>query len=245
MNFFDYVNISERNIELIDPLTPEKVLKAGRILKLNEKSRVIDFGCGYAEMLVLWAKEFGISGVGIEVREHACNRARNKVESNGFSDRIEIVCMKGADYEFKPEAFDVAACVGATFIWGGFRETIQSMRKAVKPGGRLLIGEAYWKKDDVPEEYCKQNEGTVSEYELMMMAREEGFDFEYLIRSSIDDWDNYEAANWLGALAWADEHPDHPQHKELIDMLHHEQDIYTRYTREYHGWAMYALKPSK
>jgi len=94
MQFFDLVDISERYMELVNPSTPEKVMTLGKFLRLGEGSRVIDFGCGYAEPLVLWAEQFGIVGTGIDVREHACERARRKVSEKGLSDRIEIVCGK-------------------------------------------------------------------------------------------------------------------------------------------------------
>ncbi len=80
MEFFDLVNISERYMELVNPTTPEKVVKIGKVLGLNKSSRVIDFGSGYGEVLALWAEEFGISGIGIEIRDYACQRARKKMK---------------------------------------------------------------------------------------------------------------------------------------------------------------------
>ena len=113
MNFFDLVNISERYMELVNPSTAEKMLTLGKFLRLHEGSRVIDFGCGYAEALVLWAERFGILGIGVDIREHACERARKKVSDRGLSDRIEIVCGRGSEYLFEEGAFDAATCIGA------------------------------------------------------------------------------------------------------------------------------------
>ena len=243
MNFFDYVNRAERNIELINPTSIEKIMKLGEVLSLNENSRVIDFGCGYAEMLVQWAGKFGISGIGIDIREQACLRARKKIAEKGFSERIEIFCGKGADFEFEEHGYDVATCIGASFIWKGFQTAIQAMRSAIKPGGRLAIGEAYWRKRDVPEVYIKEIPDATTEPEMLKIARQEGYDFEFIIRASDDDWDNYETSNWLGAMQWIEENPDHPERQDMIDMLHREQDLYINYTREYLGWAIYVLKP--
>ena len=45
---------------LVRKSTPDKVLALGRCLQLREGSRVLDFGCGYAEPLALWAARFGM-----------------------------------------------------------------------------------------------------------------------------------------------------------------------------------------
>jgi len=76
------------------------------------------------------------------------------------------------------------------------------------------------------------------------MAREEGFDIEYVIRASHDDWDRYESDNWYGLIRWLEDNPSHPSRHEVIAHLHRTQDEYLRYGREFCGWAMYALAPA-
>lgn len=95
MRFLDIMGISHRYMEILSPSTPEKIIKLGKLLKLEEGKRVIDFGCGCAEPLTLWAEEFGITGIGIDISEDFCDRARQKLASSGLSDRIEIVCSMG------------------------------------------------------------------------------------------------------------------------------------------------------
>lgn len=243
MNFFDLVNISERYMELVNPSTPEKMIKLGRYLRLREGSRVIDFGCGYAEALILWAEHFGIVGVGVDIRDQACERARKRISEKHLSERIEIVCSPGAEYPFPDGAYDAAVCIGASFIWNGYRPTIQAMRRAIGTEGRLGIGEPYWRRDNVPPQYAAQESTIHCELQLLQIAREEGFDFEYVIRASHDDWDRYEADNWHGLIRWIEDNPDHPERGEVIDHLHKVQDEYLRYGREYLGWAMYVLAP--
>ena len=144
MEFFDLMSISHRNMEILNPSTSEKIIKLGKLLKLNKGSRVIDFGCGCAEPLTLWAEEFGITGIGIDISEDFCDRARKKLARRGLSDRIEIVCSNGADYVFEEGAFDAATCIGATFIFGSYQKTVQVLKRAVNRNGRLGIGETHW-----------------------------------------------------------------------------------------------------
>jgi len=242
MKFFDLVNIAERYMEIVNPSTPEKILTVGKILGVSQDSRIIDFGCGYGEVLALWVERFGISGIGIDIREHACERAQNKMHKRGMAERIEIVCANAAEYPFRKHSFDVALCIGASFIWGGYRPTIHTMKKAIHTGGKLVVGEAYWLKGGVPSEYAEQ-QTFHTEYELLQITREEGFDLEYVVRASHDDWDRYEAGKWYGLIRWIEENPDHPERQDVIDYLHKAQDEYLRYEREYLGWAMYVLNP--
>ncbi len=232
MEFFDFVNISERTIELINPLTPEKVVLTGKYLRLGEGARVIDFGCGYAEPLLIWAENYGISGIGIDIRQPVCDRARQKLKRRGLEDRIEVVCGKGADYRFEDGAFDAAVCIGATFVWRGFGPTLKAMRRAIRPTGRIAIGEPYWVSPDVPP-LCREAEPDIlTEPELLRIIRNEGFELEYVIRSSPDDWDTYEASNWHGLILWLEENPNHPERDEVIRYLRKIQDEYAGYLRQ-------------
>lgn len=243
MEFLDLKDISEQFMELVNPTSPEKLIKAGQIAGLKAGNRVIDFGCGFAEPLMLWAERFGISGVGIDIRPKAIERAQKKIARRGLSDRLQVVCGDGAGYEFTPHSFDLAACIGATFIWSSFGEAVRAMKQAVIPQGKLIIGEAHWLVDNVPEEFRASQTEITSEVELLRMARQEGYDFEYVLHSSHDEWDRYEADNWVGLLRWIEANPTHPERQQVIDFLHESQEEYTRYGRMYFGWALYVLTP--
>jgi SAM-dependent methyltransferase len=243
MEILDLADIAGRYMELEDPTTPEKIVAFGNHLRLSTGSKVIDFGCGYAEALVLWAEQFGIVGIGVDVREQACERAREKVARRGLTERLEIVCGNGSDYTFQERHFDAATCLGASFIWGGFKQAIRAMRRAIRRGGRLGIGEEYWQRESVPPNYAKQAGPVCSEYELLQIARGEGFDVEYVIRASEDDWAKYESDRWYGLIRWLEENADHPDRAQVVDRLHKMQNEYLLYGREYLGWAMYVLAP--
>jgi ubiquinone/menaquinone biosynthesis C-methylase UbiE len=243
MNFFDLKDISERYLELVNPTSPEKVLLAGQVLGLQTGQRVIDFGSGLGEVLALWAENFGIEGVGIDIRWNACRRAKEKMTTRGLNGRIEIVCRNANEYSFDANSYDVAACIGATFIWdGGFRAAIQVLKKAIHPHGKLIVGEAHSKVDVLPVVYARKQQ-LLTELELLQIIREEGFELEYIIRASQDEWDRYESGNWVGLLRWIETNPEHPERGQVIDHLRESQEEYLRFIRQYIGWAMYILTP--
>jgi hypothetical protein len=163
----------------------------------------------------------------------------------GLSDRIEIVCSNGADYVFEERAFDAATCIGATFIWGGYKETIQAMKRAIHQNGRLGIGETHWLSDQVHPEYAQKQTSTHTEPELTQITRDEGFELEYIIRASHDDWERYSSDSWYGLIRWLEENPTHPDHEQVFKHFRTSQDDYLQFQHQYMGWAMYCLTPMK
>ena len=245
MNFLDLKDIAERNLEIVNPISPEKIVTIGRMAGMRAGQRLIDFGCGFAEPLVLWAENFGISGVGVDIRQKAIERARNKIVQRGLAERLQVAQGAGAEYRFEPGSFDYAACVGATFIWDGYKPALQALKQAIRPNGKLIVGEAYWLKDSVPPELAQSQTGIYSESWLLKTTWDEGLEVEYAVRASHDDWDAYEAGNWYGLSRWIEENPAHPERQEVIEALHESQAEYFRYGREYFGWAIYLLAPRR
>jgi len=243
MEFLDLINIAGQFMELENPTSAAKILTIGKYLGLREGSWVLDFGCGFAEPLVLWAEEYGITAVGVEVREYACTRARQKVTARGLADRIEIVHTAGEDYRVDGQQFDAVTCLGATFIWGGYQQTIRAMRRALCKGGRLGIGEQYWLSSSAPPTYVQHESSTYSEVELLQFTRQEGFDVERIVRASHEDWDAYEGGRWHGLIRWLEENPHHADRAQVIERLRSMQEEYLRFGREYLGWAIYVLAP--
>ena len=245
MEFFDLMSIAHRYMDILNPSTPEKIIKLGKLLKLKKGDRVIDFGCGCAEPLILWAEEFGITGIGIDISGDFCDRAEKKLSMRGLSDRIEIVCSHAADYVFDEGAFDAATCIGATFIFGGYQKTINAIKQAVHQNGRLGIGETYWLSDQVHPEYAQTQTTTHTELELAQFTRNEGFELEYIIRAGNDDWDRYLSDGWYGLIRWLEENPAHTDYEQVFKHFRTDQDDYLRFQRQYMGWAMYCLAPMK
>ena len=245
MEFLELKDIAERYLEIVNPVSVEKILTIGRMAGMAPGKRLIDFGCGFAEPLVMWAENFGISGVGIDVRQNAIERARAKIAQHGLRERLEVVQGKGAEYRFESGSFDFAACIGATFIWGGYKPALQALKQAIRPGGKLLVGEVSWLKDSVPPELAQSQTEIHSEKWLLKTTWEAGLEVEYVVRASHDDWDTYEAGNWYGLARWIEENPEHPELQEVIDFLHESQVEYFRYGREYFGWAIYLLAPRR
>ena len=98
MDQFELYDIAEQYMELINPFSSEKIITIGKFLNLKKDDRVIECGSGFAEILVLWAESFGTQGIGIDIREHACERAQKKITERNLNNQIKIVCADGSKY---------------------------------------------------------------------------------------------------------------------------------------------------
>ncbi len=243
ISFLDLFDISEAEIELINPTSPEKLVEIGRIGGMSPGKTVLDFGCGYAEPLVLWAEAFSISGIGIELRSKVIARARDKIVQRGLSDRLQIVEGPGAEYDSKPESFDFATCIGASFVWENLPTALLALKKAIKPTGRIILGEVYWLKDSIPPKLAQSQPAIHTETQLLAMFRQTGLEVEYILHSEHTEWDRYETRNWHGLLRWLEDNPNHPDKMDVVKRLHESQEEYMHYGREYFGWALYLLNP--
>lgn len=244
MDYFDLISISTRDSAIMNPTTPEKVIRAGETARLAAGEQAIEFGCGYGSILALWGERFGISGRGIDIRPYACERAEDTLRRAGLSGRIAISCAD-LTKETPDRVYDAAACVGSSHIWGGFAASLAAMTDWLSPDGRIVIGERYWKKETVPPPFSREWPEVLTEYEIFSEAREAGFDIRGAFRASPDDWDAYESANWGGLLGWLEEHPADPGADDVREYLHRIQDEYAGYGREYMGFSLYVLVPSR
>ena len=120
-------------------------------------------------------------------------------------ERVEIICANGAEYPYDQHKYDVAICTGASFIWENFSGALRSLSTAINRNGKIIIGEPYWLSYQIPTEYRQRRKEVNNEFELLQIIHEDGFELEYLVRASHDDWDRYEAGNWNGLVRWIEE----------------------------------------
>lgn len=244
MKTLEFMAVAQGALDIMNPVAPERILAMGRAAGLNPASRVIEYGCGNGTILGLWAQEFGISGIGIEIREEFCENAREHLAAIGSANRVEVRCLDATEYDSDGCLFDLAACIGATDIFGGFEPTIAALKKVLAPGAKILIGERYWKHERVPPEFAQAWQDIRTEFDILRSIRENGFELAQISRATPEEWDAYESGIWQNCLSWLHENPGDPDYDEVATYLHALQEEYLGFGREYIGWAMYLLAPT-
>ncbi|HPG39397.1 MAG TPA: class I SAM-dependent methyltransferase [bacterium] len=240
-------NISESAHRIHNPFTPEKFATLGAALRLQSGARILDLGSGSGEMLCTWARDYGISGVGIDMSQLFTGQAQHRAQELGVAAQVKFIHDDAAGY-VSAEKVDVAACVGATWIAGGVAGTIELLAQSLRPGGIILIGEPYWRQlpptEDVARE-CHAN--AISDYlllpEFVASFGRLGYDVVEMVLANQDGWDRYEAAKWLTMRRWLEANPGDEFAPEVRAELTTAPVHYAAYTREYLGWGVFALMP--
>ncbi len=238
-------NITESAHRIHNPITPDKLATLGAALRVEAGARVLDLGSGSGEMLCTWARDHGVTGTGVDMSQLFTEQAKCRAEELGVADQVGFIHADAAGY-VSDEKVDVAACVGATWIAGGFAGTIALLAQSLRPGGIILIGEPYWRQLPPTEELaqgCLAH--SISDFltlpALLASFRELGCDVVEMVLADQDGWDRYEAAKWLTMRRWLEANPDDELAPEVRAQLTTEPERYATYTREYLGWGVFAL----
>ncbi|EHI7576402.1 class I SAM-dependent methyltransferase [Salmonella enterica] len=237
--------ISESEHRIHNPFTPEKYATLGRVLRMKPGTSILDLGSGSGEMLCTWARDYGITGTGIDMSPLFTSQAKMRAQELGVSDHVYFIHNDAAGY-VADEKYDVAACVGATWIAGGVAGTMALLAKSLRPGGLQLIGEPYWRQ--VPEtEDIAQSCGASSIADFLTLPAlvaffdEQGYDVVEMVLADQEGWDRYEAAKWLTMRRWLEENPDDDFVINVRSQLTVSPQRHVMYTREYLGWGVFVL----
>src|SRR5262249_33111664 len=174
-------------------------------LRLGPETRVLDMACGKCGPALVLASTFGCRITGVEQSSEFAAAGRERVNEAGLGELIEGVEGGGREFPLEPEWWDVALCLGATFVWDDLDGTLSALVPAVRPGGQIAVGEPFWRR---PAPVGIDTMGYVSLSETGAKFERHGLSLTGLISSSTDDWDHYESLHWRALVAWLEANDD-------------------------------------
>jgi SAM-dependent methyltransferase len=236
--------ISESRHRILNPYDHDKLMLLGEVCRLQPGQRILDLACGKGELLSQWSARWGVTGVGVDISEVFTPLAQARTEELDVADRVEIVRANASDYQPKPAAYDIVACVGATWIGNGVAGTIDLLRPALKPGGLILIGEPYWNR--LPDRY--PDWAPEGEFDtlggLLKTFESAGCELIELVMANQDTWDRYVASQWWTMSDWLRDNGDDPDADTFRQMLADARRSHLDSARRDLGWGIFVLRES-
>ena len=237
--------IRESSHRIHNPFTSEKLATLGRALFLSPGTSVLDLACGSGEMLCTWARDHRLTGTGVDVSTAFIEAARARAIELDVADRVTFIHGDAAGYVAEGRV-GVASCIGATWIGDGVAGTVELLRRSLSPGGIMLVGEPYWRREPPDQATLEGCYGTGKEDWLPLPELIESFgllgcDVVEMVLADQDSWDRYAAASWFNIRRWLDANPHDELAGEMRAELASSPARYARYRREYLGWGVFAL----
>ncbi len=200
---------------------------------------MLDIASGRGGPALLIAKAFGCRVEGVEIAPEFHAAAVERAAAHGLSDLVSFRLADASREEVAGEEYDAALCLGASFVYGSLADTVDALAPAVRPGGHVVVGEPFWRRLPLPDDYADNDgpwttlEGTVTIFETS------GLPVVCVIASSEDDWDRYETLHWRACEEWLAANPDDPDAVEVGTRHVRSKHTYLRHGREYLGWAIF------
>ncbi len=247
MDMWKFFDITHQNHVLCNPMSLEKLDQLITVLPLKPGARVLDIATGKGEFLIRLAERYPhITGTGVDLSPYFVADVRRKHQERVPEARLQLLEMDGARYVPETlESFGLVSCLGASWIFGGHRGTLDALRKMAAQDSWIVVGEPYWRRE--PErEYLEAIESARDDFgthdQNAQAGREFGLELVYTLVSSQDDWDRYEGLQWFAAEAWASDHLDDPDVETVLKRVREGKNAYLKWGRETLGWAIYVFR---
>jgi len=127
----------------------EKLLK---LCHVDERSHILDVGCGAGQSACYIAKKHGCSVVGVDIVEMMVKRSRERAVREGVDDRVEFRVADAQDLPFDDNVFDAVITESVTVFPEDKQRAVREYARVTKPGGYIGLNEGTWLKVPPPPE---------------------------------------------------------------------------------------------
>src|SRR2546422_3097356 len=145
MDRWKFYDIIHRRHTVMNPVNENSLEHLYDLLELKRGARVIDIGCGKGEMLIRLAEKYHVEGVGVDKSPYCIREAAKSKRKRVPRADLKFLEMDGAQYDTgNGGSSDLAMCIGATWIYGGFTKKIRAPAGMRKTPGLLVGGAAFF-----------------------------------------------------------------------------------------------------
>jgi SAM-dependent methyltransferase len=242
MNLQKFSAIAHRDHDYCNPLSAAKIERLLDLLPLESRSRVLDLGCGRAELALRIIERFGASVIAIDHSSYMLDAARERAEWTGALGRLYLESIDIGQYEADPETFHLTVLLGAGGLPGGLPGIYGKLRGWTRSGGYVIVGERYWQRKPAAAllSFLGATEGQYLSHQGNVQAGiDAGLIPMYAATASPDEWDEYEWKYYRSIERYAREQPEDPEVPAMQERIHKWRDAYLRWGRDTLGFGIY------
>ena len=117
MHFTKFFSVVERDLDILNPVSHEKLMLLADYCDVRDGSRVLDIGSGKGYLLREWVKRRSIEGTGLEINPSFVAEARGRASTEDVGDALTFVKATPSGSSRTRELRHVT-CLGAPFAIG-------------------------------------------------------------------------------------------------------------------------------
>jgi cyclopropane fatty-acyl-phospholipid synthase-like methyltransferase len=246
-----YTFVGNRDLLFANPLSEATVTRAIDVLPLRRGAVVADFGAGFCELPVRLVEKYDATVTAIELSPMIAQTARLRVQRRLAEHRGQggVTVHEGDAGKFRatipPSVFDLSVCIGSTQSLGGYQNALTVLIRLTKPGGLLLIGEMFWKREPTPTflQATGMHEGDcVPHHVNSERAIEMGLTPLWIVSADEREFDEYEWAHARAIEHFAGENADMPETRTMLERSRAWRNAYLRWGRHIIGFGLYLFR---
>ena len=179
------------------PISPGMLDRVLALSGIARGWRVADLGCGPGSMALHLAERYGVEVEAVDRSTIMLDLARARAEGHPAGERLTFRQAESTDWLKDAEPCDLLMAVGAGLLVPDAPDNaaqLAALAAKVRPGGRLLWGETFWKAE--PSTAFKAGLGPTatlyaSHADYVAAGETAGLIPLYAAVSSDQDWDEY------------------------------------------------------
>src|SRR4030067_3255536 len=135
MDMWKFFNITHREHILCNPMSLEKLEQLITLMHLKPGARALDVATGKGEFLIRLAERYRqMTGTGVDFSPYCIADVNKKHQKRVADAQLHFLEMDGAKYVPETlESFDLVACIGARWIYGGHRGACKGRQESGAP----------------------------------------------------------------------------------------------------------------
>jgi ubiquinone/menaquinone biosynthesis C-methylase UbiE len=233
--------IAHANHHFSSPVSAQTLDRVLAVSGIAHGWRCVDLGCGPAAMALHLAEHYGAEVEAVDRSPVMLDLAKGRAKNR----HIQFTLAESADWLATAQPCDLLMAVGAGMLVPGATTNaaqLAGLASAVKPGGRLLWGETFWKREPSPQ--LRAATGPVaalyaSHADYVAAGEAAGLTPLYAAVSSEQDWDEYAWRYASAVEAFAATHADDPAAAVMRERIGQWRTMYLREGRETLGFGLY------